>query len=162
MGVPLYPLYIENSLSYVRLTKKYPLYKDTPIWRGTPEYEGTCFCCFLFQASIAACIIPTDRTAASLRTQKHSLWTIVGPDSSYSPFEIHICWSVVNLVPARIAKCRPPSFRRPFHHRRRHGWYTSQHCILKLMKSCYLQPQAISRPVFGVFWYCHVADKSGS
>merc|ERR1712086_428434 len=29
-------------------------------------------------------------------TQKHFLWTIVGPDSSYSPFEIHICWKVLN------------------------------------------------------------------
>merc|ERR1711957_1137864 len=29
------------------------------------------------------------------RTQKHFLWTIVGPDSSYSPFEIHICWKVL-------------------------------------------------------------------
>merc|ERR1712078_271704 len=29
-------------------------------------------------------------------TQKHFLWTMVGPDSSYSPFEIHICWNVLN------------------------------------------------------------------
>merc|ERR1712160_215741 len=35
-------------------------------------------------------------TNASLRTQKHFLWTVVGPDSSYSPFEIHICWNVLN------------------------------------------------------------------
>merc|ERR1719432_729713 len=28
--------------------------------------------------------------------QKHFLWTIVGPDSSYSPFEIHICWKVLS------------------------------------------------------------------
>merc|ERR1712060_312688 len=28
--------------------------------------------------------------------QKHFLWTMVGPDSSYSPFEIHICWKVLN------------------------------------------------------------------
>merc|ERR1711868_129736 len=28
-------------------------------------------------------------------TQKHFLWTMVGPDSSYSPFEIHICWNVL-------------------------------------------------------------------
>merc|ERR1712124_40265 len=34
--------------------------------------------------------------AASSRPQKHFLWTIVGPDSSYSPFEIHICWKVLN------------------------------------------------------------------
>merc|ERR1712048_1464896 len=26
--------------------------------------------------------------------QKHLRCTIVGPDSSYSPFEIHICWKV--------------------------------------------------------------------
>merc|ERR1711935_1279527 len=30
------------------------------------------------------------------RTQKHFLCTMVGPDSSYSPFEIHICWNVLN------------------------------------------------------------------
>merc|ERR1719413_186818 len=29
-------------------------------------------------------------------SQKHFRWTIVGPDSSYSPFEIHICWKVLN------------------------------------------------------------------
>merc|ERR1712176_1455073 len=28
--------------------------------------------------------------------QKHLRCTIVGPDSSYSPFEIHICWNVDN------------------------------------------------------------------
>merc|ERR1711948_9227 len=28
--------------------------------------------------------------------QKHLRCTIVGPDSSYSPFEIHICWKVLN------------------------------------------------------------------
>merc|ERR1719243_338413 len=28
--------------------------------------------------------------------QKHFLWTMVGPDSSYSPLEIHICWKVLN------------------------------------------------------------------
>merc|ERR1712032_444895 len=27
--------------------------------------------------------------------QKHFLWTICGPDSSYSPLEIHICWKVL-------------------------------------------------------------------
>merc|ERR1712167_474935 len=27
-------------------------------------------------------------------TQKHFLWTMVGPDSSYSLLEIHICWNV--------------------------------------------------------------------
>merc|ERR1719215_1749762 len=29
------------------------------------------------------------------KAQKHFLWTIVGPDSSYSPLEIHICWKVL-------------------------------------------------------------------
>merc|ERR1712211_68673 len=29
-------------------------------------------------------------------TQKHFRGTIVGPDSSYSPLEIHICWKVLN------------------------------------------------------------------
>merc|ERR1711979_42941 len=29
------------------------------------------------------------------RSQKHFLCTMVGPDSSYSPFEIHICWNVL-------------------------------------------------------------------
>merc|ERR1712019_242312 len=33
---------------------------------------------------------------AYVSTQKHFLCTIVGPDSSYSPFEIHICWNVLN------------------------------------------------------------------
>merc|ERR1712061_287478 len=28
--------------------------------------------------------------------QKHFRWTIVGPDSSYSPFDIHICWKVLS------------------------------------------------------------------
>merc|ERR1712124_130391 len=28
-------------------------------------------------------------------SQKHFLWTMVGPDSSYSCFEIHICWNVL-------------------------------------------------------------------
>merc|ERR1712113_385829 len=28
--------------------------------------------------------------------QKHFRCTIVGPDSSYSPFEIHICWNVLS------------------------------------------------------------------
>merc|ERR1712178_138803 len=31
-----------------------------------------------------------------MHAQKHFLWTMVGPDSSYSPFEIHICWNVLN------------------------------------------------------------------
>merc|ERR1712166_565870 len=36
-------------------------------------------------------------TPGSIRgAQKHFLCTIVGPDSSYSPFEIHICWKVLS------------------------------------------------------------------
>merc|ERR1712178_350785 len=31
-----------------------------------------------------------------MHAQKHFLWTMVGPDSSYSCFEIHICWNVLN------------------------------------------------------------------
>merc|ERR1719401_2351982 len=30
------------------------------------------------------------------KAQKHFRWTMVGPDSSYSPFEIHICWKVLS------------------------------------------------------------------
>merc|ERR1719162_1269747 len=38
----------------------------------------------------------TAQALASLRVpQKHFLCTIVGPDSSYSDFEIHICWKVL-------------------------------------------------------------------
>merc|ERR1719361_75923 len=33
---------------------------------------------------------------SSAAAQKHFLCTIVGPDSSYSPFEIHICWKVLS------------------------------------------------------------------
>merc|ERR1711967_116814 len=35
--------------------------------------------------------------------QKHFLCTIVGPDSSYSPLEIHICWKVL-----RDERMEPP------------------------------------------------------
>merc|ERR1712066_201146 len=38
----------------------------------------------------------TLKTIAVQWTQKHFLCTMVGPDSSYSPFEIHICWKVLN------------------------------------------------------------------
>merc|ERR1712132_21398 len=34
-------------------------------------------------------------TRKRLRSQKHLRWTIVGPDSSYSLLEIHICWKVL-------------------------------------------------------------------
>merc|ERR1712050_753926 len=30
------------------------------------------------------------------QAQKHFRWTMVGPDSSYSPFDIHICWKVLS------------------------------------------------------------------
>merc|ERR1719171_1735122 len=36
-------------------------------------------------------------------TQKHFLCTIVGPDSSYSPLDIHICWNVL-----REERMEPP------------------------------------------------------
>jgi len=39
---------------------------------------------------------PNLPSPTSPTTQKHFLWTMVGPDSSYSPFEIHICWKVLN------------------------------------------------------------------
>merc|ERR1712112_5148 len=35
--------------------------------------------------------------------QKHFLWTMLGPDSSYSCLEIHICWKV-----EREARMEPP------------------------------------------------------
>merc|ERR1739844_490778 len=39
---------------------------------------------------------PYDTTAvASSETQKHLRCTMVGPLSSYSPLEIHICWKVL-------------------------------------------------------------------
>ena len=38
-----------------------------------------------------------------LSAQKHFLWTMEGPDSSYSCFEIHICWKV-----EREARMEPP------------------------------------------------------
>merc|ERR1719162_1981656 len=41
---------------------------------------------------------PFDTSGTSLNTydQKHLRCTMVGPDSSYSPLEIHICWNVLN------------------------------------------------------------------
>merc|ERR1712029_234263 len=46
--------------------------------------------------------MPSCTEAASIHStqpncfaQKHLRWTIVGPDSSYSPLEIHICWKVL-------------------------------------------------------------------
>merc|ERR1712032_1174702 len=43
----------------------------------------------------------THRT--KIGAQKHLRWTMVGPDSSYSPLEIHICWNVL-----RDDKIDPP------------------------------------------------------
>merc|ERR1719478_1458846 len=39
-----------------------------------------------------ACHLPRKKDSV---TQKHLRWTIVGPDSSYSLFDIHICWKVL-------------------------------------------------------------------
>lgn len=39
------------------------------------------------------------KTYLSISTQKHVLWTIVGPDSSSSPFEMLIC---LNALPHRL------------------------------------------------------------
>merc|ERR1711941_153186 len=41
--------------------------------------------------------------APAICNQKHFLWTMVGPDSSYSPLEIHICWKVL-----KADKMEPP------------------------------------------------------
>merc|ERR1711881_624766 len=35
-------------------------------------------------------------TTKHFHAQKHLRWTMVGPDSSYSCLEIHICWKVLN------------------------------------------------------------------
>merc|ERR1712034_89886 len=37
-----------------------------------------------------------NNTTISIYRQKHFLWTIPGPLSSYSPFVIHIFWNVLN------------------------------------------------------------------
>merc|ERR1719499_330706 len=37
---------------------------------------------------------PIRHNYLSARYQKHLRWTMLGPLSSYSPFEIHICWKV--------------------------------------------------------------------
>merc|ERR1719329_766046 len=42
-------------------------------------------------------------TQPNCTAQKHLRWTMVGPDSSYSPLEIHICWKVL-----RDDKMEPP------------------------------------------------------
>merc|ERR1712084_151749 len=50
-------------------------------------------------SGLAAALMPKRLTATppSLRrAQKHFRCTIVGPDSSYSALEIHICWKVLN------------------------------------------------------------------
>merc|ERR1719471_923308 len=45
---------------------------------------------------IASRSLKKKNLAKLLSLQKHFLWTMVGPDSSYSPFEIHICWNVLS------------------------------------------------------------------
>merc|ERR1712185_364463 len=55
--------------------------------------------------SLPSVIMGVQKTPKSSRTsnkafsetlpQKHFLCTMVGPDSSYSPLEIHICWKVL-------------------------------------------------------------------
>merc|ERR1712039_450039 len=45
--------------------------------------------------NIGATLHTTRSRESCTRPQKHFLWTIVGPDSSYSPLEIHICWNVL-------------------------------------------------------------------
>merc|ERR1712207_17800 len=45
--------------------------------------------------SNTACNAMTHRNNVD-SAQKHFLWTMVGPDSSYSPLEIHICWKVLS------------------------------------------------------------------
>merc|ERR1712118_623074 len=47
-------------------------------WSGVPRQSNYCV------------YHPQHRSA-----QKHFRWTIVGPDSSYSFLEIHICWNVL-------------------------------------------------------------------
>merc|ERR1711869_61680 len=37
-----------------------------------------------------------DQSKRHFSAQKHLRWTIVGPDSSYSCLEIHICWKVLS------------------------------------------------------------------
>merc|ERR1719321_2506890 len=39
---------------------------------------------------------PSKKAIAHQQHQKHFLCTMVGPDSSYSPLEIHICWKVLS------------------------------------------------------------------
>merc|ERR1719159_1603667 len=39
---------------------------------------------------------PADCVSERRPPQKHLRCTIVGPDSSYSAFEIHICWNVLS------------------------------------------------------------------
>merc|ERR1719400_1917639 len=53
--------------------------------------------------NLGQCIHPTPWPLGRTRkqglggeAQKHFRWTMVGPDSSYSPFEIHICWKVLS------------------------------------------------------------------
>merc|ERR1711977_385531 len=43
-----------------------------------------------------SCLKKAKPTTKRFNAQKHLRWTMVGPDSSYSCLEIHICWNVLN------------------------------------------------------------------
>merc|ERR1712118_293512 len=55
-------------------------------WKRNPR-------CHMYTSDLPRLV---ETKAQSTDDHKHFLWTIVGPDSSYSPFEIHICWNVLN------------------------------------------------------------------
>merc|ERR1719238_1553886 len=46
--------------------------------------------------STSSCLRGKERLPRPAPPQKHLRCTIVGPDSSYSAFEIHICWKVLS------------------------------------------------------------------
>merc|ERR1712050_590623 len=60
-------------------------------------------CLSLYNRFIQKCWHFSGRGRFSEHCQKHFLCTMVGPDSSYSPFEIHICWNVL-----REERMEPP------------------------------------------------------
>merc|ERR1712099_19597 len=45
---------------------------------------------------MAAVMRPEKLSGLLHAAQKHFRWTMVGPDSSYSVLEIHICWKVLS------------------------------------------------------------------
>merc|ERR1711862_887947 len=61
------------------------------VLRILPEFKHIIECCSPFNT-----INVSQNDSACCFPQKHFLCTIVGPDSSYSPLEIHICWNVLN------------------------------------------------------------------